>query len=100
MLSSRTRSRVRGHLVQLHGRPERARRVHRRVRGARGDPQPGARGGEGRRHERAHSLYEQSYLPQREVTLELSDGIVAAAEKKASDFVGREALSELDKVRV
>ncbi|MEI3230267.1 MAG: methyl-accepting chemotaxis protein [Gordonibacter pamelaeae] len=37
--------------------------------------------------ERAHSLYEQSYLPQREVTLELSDGIVAAAEKKASDFV-------------
>lgn len=37
--------------------------------------------------DRARSLYEQSYLPQREVTLELSDDIVAAAEKKASDFV-------------
>lgn len=37
--------------------------------------------------DRARSLYEQSYLPQREATLELSDEIVAAAEKKASDFV-------------
>ncbi|WP_080799770.1 methyl-accepting chemotaxis protein [Arabiibacter massiliensis] len=39
--------------------------------------------------ERAQSLYDQSYLPQKDITMDLADDIVAAAEKKAVDFVAR-----------
>lgn len=36
--------------------------------------------------ERASALYDRSYTPQKSVTLELADGIVDAAEKKALDY--------------
>lgn len=39
--------------------------------------------------ERAQTVYDQNYQPQRTATMELADGIVEAAEKKASDFVAR-----------
>lgn len=39
--------------------------------------------------QRAQTLYDQSYLPQKDVTMKLADDVVVAAEKKATDFVAR-----------